>query len=315
MQDLRTRFGVVLALSLLPIFLYACWLALETGRVTAVVLALISFAFAFAAIWFATNALVFRPLRKIQTTSTDFATGDLTARIGVLPSAPTRIASLAQAFDSMADNISQREAAMLDSLVEKEVLLREIHHRVKNNLQIIISLLNMQERKLTDPASLTVIRDARTRINAIALVHRGLYEGDDLSVIDIQNFLERLIAELRTGLGTDALGITLKTDIAPQPLKPDTAIPVALFIVEALTNAIQHGVPDGGIVSISLTCDGDHLTVTVADDGDGYIESATQGTGSKLIKGFARQLSGHISEDNENGHRVSLIFDGGATKI
>lgn len=308
MVDLRTRFGVILALSLLPIFLYACWLAFDTGRLLPVVYALLSFIFAYGAIWLATNALIFQPLRTIQTISGDFSTGDLTSRIGDLPNAPPRIADLAKAFDSMAENISQREAAMLDSLVEKEILLREIHHRVKNNLQIIISLLNMQERKLKDDAGLSVIRETRTRINAIALVHRGLYEGEDLSVIEMDQFLDRLITELKTGLGTKELGVAIKTNIVDQNLKPDTAIPIALFIVEALTNAIQHGVPNGGNVSIMLMRTDGELVVTVSDDGPGQDTTIKQGTGLKLIKGFARQLSGRISTKNTNGHSVSLIL-------
>jgi len=229
MQNLRARFGVILALSLLPIFLYALWLAFETGRTFPVFFAMLSLAFAYTAIWLSTNALVFAPLQKIQRTSNDFSTGDLTTRIGELPNAPPRITNLAKAFDSMADNISQRESAMLDNLVEKEVLLREIHHRVKNNLQIIISL-------------------------------------------------------------------------------PDSAIPVALFIVEALTNAIQHGVPNGGSVVIEVKRKDKELIVTVADDGPGHDSSSKQGTGLKLIKGFARQLSGRISTTNTNGHSVSLIL-------
>jgi len=308
MQNLRARFGVILALSLLPIFLYALWLAFETGRTFPVFFAMLSLAFAYTAIWLSTNALVFAPLQKIQRTSNDFSTGDLTTRIGELPNAPPRITNLAKAFDSMADNISQRESAMLDNLVEKEVLLREIHHRVKNNLQIIISLLNMQERKLTSEAGLNVIRETRTRINAIALVHRGLYEGEDLSVIEMSQFLERLITELKTGLGTDELGVAIQTDIIRQQLKPDSAIPVALFIVEALTNAIQHGVPNGGSVVIEVKRKDKELIVTVADDGPGHDSSSKQGTGLKLIKGFARQLSGRISTTNTNGHSVSLIL-------
>ncbi|WP_371395346.1 sensor histidine kinase [Fretibacter rubidus] len=312
MQDLRTRFGIILALALLPILLYALWLAFSTGRLAPVFLALASLLFAFIAVWVATDALVFKHLKVIERASRDFSTGDLSARVGALSKAPQRVQELAQSFDTMADTISQREAAMSDSLIEKEVLLREIHHRVKNNLQIIISLLNMQERKITDPSGLNVINEARNRINAIALVHRGLYEGDDLRVIDMQLFLDRLVHELKIGLGTDALDVSIETDFQAETFQPDTAIPIALFIVEALTNAIQHGVPGGGTVWISLKRDNEKVTVSVKDSGPGMMKNKKASTGSKLIKGFARQLSGRIKMDDTFGHHVSLIFKPGA---
>lgn len=309
MQDLRTRFAIILALALLPIVLYALWLALETGHVAPVILSFMSLAFAFIAVWMATNAMVFKHLNVIERASKDFSTGDLSARVGALRDAPQRIADLAHSFDTMADTISQREAAMADSLVEKEVLLREIHHRVKNNLQIIISLFNMQERKITEPSGLAVIQEARSRINAIALVHRGLYEGDDLRVINMEDFLNRLIHELEIGLGSEALGISIFKDFDAEMFQPDTAIPVALFIVEALTNAIQHGVPQGGAVSIALKKKDGFIDVSVSDNGAGMSGKPKASTGSKLIKGFARQLSGRIDRSDVSGHHVALVFE------
>lgn len=308
MQDLRTRFGIILALALLPILLFSSWLAFDTGRVMPIIISLASFGFAFIAVWVATNQLVFKPLKLIEQASKAYSLGDLTVRVGELAAPSGRIADLANSFDTMARMISQREVAMMDNLAEKEVLLREIHHRVKNNLQIIISLLNMQERKISDPAGLAVVQEARSRINAIALVHRGLYEGNDLRVIDMSHFLDRLIHELRIGLGTEELAISLVTEFDTEMFQPDTAIPIALFIVEALTNAIQHGVPKGGTVWIRLARRNDEVEVSVKDSGAGMIKEAPSGTGSKLIKGFARQLSGRVEMDNIQGHRVALLF-------
>lgn len=309
MTDLRVRFGFILALALFPILLFSIYMAYSDGRILLVMVSILAWVIAFSSLWITTDKLVFSHLRRIKSASDKFSLGDLNARVGQMENAPTRILELAQAFDSMADNISQRETRLLDNLDEKETLLREIHHRVKNNLQIIISLLNMQERKLEDEAGLAAIQETRGRINAIALVHRGLYEGDDLRVIHMPIFLARLVEELKVGLGADNQDVKISTSIDPIDFKPDTAIPSALFIVEALTNAMKHGVPHGGRVDVSLIENEGDITVTVSDDGPGLSSSTSAGTGSKLMKGFARQLSGEWKEETvTNGFKTSLIF-------
>lgn len=309
MTDLRVRFGFILAFALFPILLFSIYMAFVNGRFFLVLVSVFAWIFAYFSIWVTTDKLVFSHLRKIKAASDHFSTGDLDARVGQMEGAPTRIAELGDAFDSMADNISKREIKLRDNLEEKETLLREVHHRVKNNLQIIISLLNLQERKLTDPISLAAVQETRARINAIALVHRGLYEGEDLRVINMPTFLGRLVEELNIGLGVHKSCIVVSTEIDAIQLPPDTAIPTALFIVEALTNAIKHGVPDGGNIDITLISKGDSVSVSVVDNGRGISETAKGCTGSKLMKGFARQLSGRWSVNHvETGYSTSLDF-------
>ena len=150
MTDLRVRFGFILALALFPILLFSIYMAFSNGRVLLVIISILAWAIGFFSLWVTTDRLVFSHLRKIKAASDSFSLGDLKARVGPMDNAPIRISELGQAFDDMADNIRERETRMLDNLDEKETLLREIHHRVKNNLQIIISLLNIQERKLDD---------------------------------------------------------------------------------------------------------------------------------------------------------------------
>lgn len=310
MSDLRTRFGLILAIALFPILLFSIYMAYSQGRLILVIISVLAWIFAYFAIWASTDNLVFSYLAKIQKASDLFATGDLDARVGPLENAPTRIAELAAAFDEMADNVSRRDARLRDNLDEKETLLREIHHRVKNNLQIIISLLNLQQRKLDGTEGQRVLKETSNRINAIALVHKGLYEGDDLRIIDMEKFLLRLIDQLKTGLNTEDQNISILTDLEGIWLEPDTAIPLSLFIVEALTNAIKHGVEAGGKISISLENIAKEIHVSVIDDGVGLMEDFQAGTGSKLIKGFARQLSGHLVRTNlPQGHKVTLVFE------
>ncbi len=309
MTDLRVRFGLILAFALFPILLFSIFMAFRDGRLLLVVISILAWVFAYFSLWVTTDKLVFAHLRQIKSASDKFAMGDLEARVGSLNDAPDRIIELASAFDHMASSISERETRLTDNLDEKETLLREIHHRVKNNLQIIISLLNMQERKLQDASGLAALKETRGRINAIALVHRGLYEGDDLRVINMPTFLTRLINELKNGLGIENRDVEVDIQVADVKFEPDTAIPSALFIVEALTNAIKHGVPHGGVITISLETAGPTINVSVSDTGQGCDETSPAGTGSKLMRGFARQLAGEFREENLSpGHKVTLIF-------
>ena len=112
---------------------------------------------------------------------------------------PPEIRELAETLEDMADAIVGRDASLRDSLAQKDALMREIHHRVKNNLQVISSLLNMQQRALTDPAARAAMSDTRQRITALALIYRALYQGPDLKRVDLRPFLEELTAQLVAG--------------------------------------------------------------------------------------------------------------------
>ena len=278
---------------------------------SSIIVPLFAWLFGFVAIWLATDKLVLIHLRKMQRATKLFAKGDYDARVGVLNDPPMSIKTLGYSFDSLADTLAKREADIQDSLEEKETLLREIHHRVKNNLQIIISLLNMQERKSKSVHELEAITETRSRINAIALVHRGLYESTDLRYVNMEVFLNRLVDELSLALGMKEQNVKLDIVVECEPLEADTATPVALFVVEALTNAVKHGVKNGGNVEIELTQDKDNVTVSIQDDGTGFDDTKQNmvGTGTKLIRGFARQLGGSIDVKNDLlGYKVCLDF-------
>lgn len=279
---------------------------------SSLVVPILAWLFGFVAIWLAADQLILIHLRRMRKVALEFAGGSLDNRIGQLNNPPQSIRTLGKSFDFMADRLSEREAALSDSLDEKETLLREIHHRVKNNLQIIISLLNMQERKLTDENGLSAIKETRSRINAIALVHRGLYESKDLRYVNMQTFLERLTSELVTALGMEDRNIDVTIKANCEPMEADTATPVALFIVEALTNSVKHGVSHGGDISIDISQNENLVNICVLDSGGAVPETnfSTAGTGTKLIKGFARQLGGDIVVNSDGDrYEVSLIFE------
>jgi len=283
----------------------------EFNSLVYAIIPVLAWLFGFIAIWLATDQLILIHLRRMRRATFQFANGNMKTRIGKLNRPPAAIHALGKNFDLMADRIVEREDMINDSLDEKETLLREIHHRVKNNLQIIISLLNMQERKLADKEGVASIVEIRSRINAIALVHRGLYESRDLRFVNMQTFLDRLLQELKVAMGLNERNITVTTKAECEPMEADTATPVALFIVEALTNAVKHGVSAGGHVNIDITQAADGVEVSVSDSGKSFSadNQAPSGMGTKLMKGFARQLSGTVAQSfGQDGFKITMKF-------
>ncbi len=281
--------------------------------ISSALIPLLAWAFAFMAIWIATNKLLISHLQPMTRAANKFANGKYKTRIGKLKDAPAQIQELAGTLDVMAQRINERDKELTESLTEKETLLREIHHRVKNNLQIIISLLNMQNRQLKDPAYTEAITETRNRINAIALVHKALYESDDIQEVEMQPFLSQLIAQVSRALLVDKKNIFVDVNINCIPRDADRATTIAMFIVEAMTNSVKHGVPNGGHIQVNVEDKLDETIVSVQDNGqhDHLASEVTtkKGTGERLMKGFARQLSGQYSGAmSSDGYKASLIF-------
>ncbi|MBU3969474.1 MAG: sensor histidine kinase, partial [Alphaproteobacteria bacterium] len=187
------------------------------------------------------------------------------------------------------------DAALTASLKEKDALMREIHHRVKNNLQIISSLLSMQQRALTDPASKAAVGDTRQRISALALIYRTLYQSDDLRYADARVFLTELVGQLvasETGRGHL---ITSSVEADSLVVDPDKLAPLALWLVEAVTNAQKHAfVGRGGDLKVRFFVRGETSVLEVQDDGPGVSETFRAGVGRTLMGAFAKQLRGSV---------------------
>jgi two-component sensor histidine kinase len=190
--------------------------------------------------------------------------------------------------------------------------MREIHHRVKNNLQVISSLLNMQQRALSDPAARAAMSDTRQRITALALIYRALYQGPDLKRVDLRAFLEELTAQL---IAADALhGGAIETELHVDALiiDPDRLAPLALFAVEAITNAQKHAFGGrGGRLTLDFTVERDEATLRISDDGhppDSALSAS--GVGRTLMTAFARQLRGRtdLSRNASGGVTARLVF-------
>ena len=212
----------------------------------------------------------------------------------------------------VAQDISERKAVeekLRRSLEEKEVLLREIHHRVKNNLQVISSLLGAQARSVDAPDVKQRFAETKDRVRSMAAIHEHLYQSDDLARVAFNEYLEVLLDELFRSHRTDHIDRALETDA--QPLPVDQAIPAGLIVNELVSNALEHAFPDdhGGTVSVTYWGKGKEATVIVADDGPGAPDLKSEGTlGLRLVRGLTRQLRGTVSTQTEDGVRVTITF-------
>jgi two-component sensor histidine kinase len=278
-----------------------------------IIFPLIAFVVALVALFITVERGVGRWIVYLQRIAAIYARGRFTVRPVQVDRAPPEIRDLAETLDHMAETIVARDASLHDSLAQKDSLMREIHHRVKNNLQVISSLLSMQERALADPAARVAISDTRQRITALALIYRALYQGADIKHVDLKPFLEELTGQLLAG---DMGSHTVQTQVRADRLviDPDKLAPLALFAVEAVTNAQKHALAGGGVLTVDFAVRGPEAELVIADDGGGRgvtpDPEAIKGVGRTLMTAFARQLRGKSSlERNEQGGLTArLIF-------
>ena len=288
------------------------------ARVNALIsigLPLLAWLTAWLAIWFAVDAVVIRWLVYLDRIAAIYARGRFSVRPVAAERAPTEIRALAHTLDSMAAKIVERDQVLRDNLAQKDALMREIHHRVKNNLQVITSLLNMQQRALTDPAARAAMYDTRQRITALALIYRALYQSTDMRRVDVRGFLEELTAQMVAGDGGAHGRIRSEFDADDLEIDPDKLAPLALFAVEALTNARKHAFPNDttGMIRVSFRVHGDEAELAISDDGQGdpTAGGGDPGVGRTLMTAFARQLRGKVevgANPDGGGVRVRLTF-------
>jgi two-component sensor histidine kinase len=238
---------------------------------------------------------VVRWLNYLERVASIYAKGRFSVRPVQAMKAPAEIRVLARTLDELAGSIVTRDAALTASLEEKDALMREIHHRVKNNLQIISSLLSMQQRALTDPASRAAVGDTRQRISALALIYRTLYQSDDLRYADARVFLTELIGQLVSSEAGSGQVVTSSVEADSLVVDPDKLAPLALWLVEAVTNAQKHAFPGRrGELKVRFVVNGDTSVLEVQDDGPGVSETFRAGVGHTLMGAFAKQLRGTV---------------------
>jgi len=206
------------------------------------------------------------------------------------------------------------ENEIIRSLEVKETLLKEIHHRVKNNLQIIISLLNLQSEKLRDAAVKQGLNESKSRIFAMALVHEKLYQSKDISTINLKNYLPPLVNTLCDTYNTGTR-IRLNLEIQDIRLPINLAVPLGLILHELVSNVLKYAFPEKieeGILSISCKEDIDRRTLVVADNGIGFSENIfcedSETLGFRLVFALTKQIGGFINVDNSGGTAFTLCF-------
>lgn len=201
------------------------------------------------------------------------------------------------------------EKAKTESLLrDRETLLREIHHRVKNNLQVVSSLLSIQGREITDDKAQRAVNETRNRVQSMALIHQFLYGDQNLSTIDMPQYIEQLSNRLFSTYRVDHDLVQLHVDVDPLLLDVDTAIPVGLILNELITNSLKYAFPEGreGNLWVSLKENADVLILRVKDDGVGVDDITPKSTsfGMKLLNAFKQKLEADFEIKSEQGLQI-----------
>jgi two-component sensor histidine kinase len=201
------------------------------------------------------------------------------------------------------------------SLHQRETLLREIHHRVKNNMQVMSSLLSLQARAALNPETRRMLEDNQNRIQSMALLHEILYQSEDLAMVDFPKYVLRTVDYLFRSFGVKDHEIRLRTELSELALELDDALPFGLLISEVVSNSLKHAFPQdrGGEVCIFLHQQSDTtISLILSDDGIGLPReldwTTTRSLGLRLVRALAQQLRGALEIRSERGTEVRLTF-------
>ncbi|MGH6893178.1 MAG: sensor histidine kinase, partial [Dongiaceae bacterium] len=262
-----------------------------------------------------TRVLVTKWINRLTEAARSMSVGDLSVS-REFQGAPAELRELSETLQEMAVRLEEREADLRQSLAQKQMMLREIHHRVKNNLQNVTSLLNLYARIPRGEAVKQAFADVQMRINALALVHRHLYESQDLQEVDLNLFMTSLCRLLQDGSGVPPRRVRLSVDIPHVSVSGDRAVPLALLTTEILTNSFKHAFPNQrpGSISVRVSLEeGPLAKMVIADDGIGHSQQPGDADllgsmGQTLIAAFTRQLDGEITVSGPPGTVSTLIF-------
>jgi two-component sensor histidine kinase len=208
----------------------------------------------------------------------------------------------------------QAEEQIKASLREKEVLLKEIHHRVKNNLQVIASLLYLQSKNIQDKATRELFSDSRNRVKSMALVHETLYQSGDLSRLNFAAYIRNLVALVFRSYRGKSGRITSTVNVSDVSLSIEAAVPCGLIINELVTNALKYAFPGRtGEIRVEMQEEHEaHVVLIVSDNGVGFPKDLdfreTGSLGLKLVNSLVDQLDGTIGLQNDNGTTFTIIF-------
>lgn len=244
--------------------------------------------------------MVGKPLRELRASVDALARGDFQSRPltqvrGSRELRSKELRSLADHFETMAHSLERRQSQLLEAVQQKEILLKEVNHRVKNSLQIVASLFGLQRAQIKDPEARRQFEQAGRRINTVAQIHQRLYQDERVDIVSFDRFLQELCDELSSAMGGDER-ITLVCEAHACQLPTDQAIPLALVLNEIITNAFKYAYAEGASGEVRVSCHkaGDELVLSVSDDGlplpDNFDLTRSSGLGMRLITALIKQL-------------------------
>jgi two-component sensor histidine kinase len=265
---------------------------------------------------------VWRPVYVLLGALKVFTAAASLATAVVLPVTIPKILTMirqAKVADQITAELRESEVKTETSLREKEVLLKEVHHRVKNNLAVICSLFYLESTYAKDEHTAQVFRESENRVHAMALVHETLYGSQNLARIDLGEYANRLAADVLSSYGNrsgSGRSVRLTSDLQPVTVSIEVAVPCGLILNELISNAIKHGYPEGRsgeiTMAIAATVEG-HCTIDVSDDGVGVPAGLdvnnNKSLGLRLVRALTKQLHGSFElKKNDNGTSARLDF-------
>jgi len=238
--------------------------------------------------------------------------GDFIPLLQVAVTGALRQAEIQKARDEAEAEVHASRDRYAALAAEREVLLREVNHRVGNSLQIIASLLHLQANSATQEDVKAALTNAMGRVAAVAQVHRRLYTSHDLKSVLLNQYLEALLEDLRRSAEGDRMSrLTLKAE--PIEIDPDRAVAIGIIVNELVMNAVKYAYPDGpGPIHVELKLDGDDVLLTIADDGvglNGKADPRSTGMGQRIVSAMASKLEADVERDPaHDGTRIVVRF-------
>ena len=210
--------------------------------------------------------------------------------------------------------INEKNISLESTLLDKNLLLKEVNHRVKNNLHIVMSLLESQSAYVQNDQAHEAIKDSQNRVQSIALIHQKLYNSENINQVDMQSYVPELIDYLNDSINLKNENIVISHDVESIMLDVSQAIPVGIILNEAITNAIKYAFPNGkrGEIMVSLWQSGELVNLQIKDDGAGlpvdYDINRMKSLGTNLIKGLTNQLKGKFNLNSDKGVSITIGF-------
>ncbi len=255
--------------------------------------------------WLAIRWLVVAPLAQVRASLDRYAAGDVDVRLGAGRFRTQEIRDLGDAFDRMADQISRHEDDLRAGLATQKKLTREVHHRVKNNLQIVSSLLSLQSRDAASPEVAYAYATIQKRVNALALVHRWLYDDEAMRGVDLRSLAQDLCAGLEQSVTiSDGSTISIAADIDRLYVGQDTAVPLAFLITELVTAAARLADPGALTIGVQAKAGSGRATLRIqaaSFRGEDLFAVGSTDPSARIVQGMARQMRRKLTHDAEIG--------------